>query len=119
MGRKGAGGPQLDGTGQLERLREHEQSLAQRLDAAHAAAARIVEEARTEAEATRQGAEVAAAREADAIRRAVHAEAEARVRRVLDDARALEETLEAVDQGRVEELAEAVFRRLLGAEAAR
>ena len=107
------------GSGQLERLREHEQALAELLADAREEADRVVEEERARAESARRRLDEEIDVEAARIRKRARLEAEEAHRDLLAEARARVQHLEEVPEERIAELADGVFRRLFSGEEGR
>jgi vacuolar-type H+-ATPase subunit H len=113
MGRTREGGNESAVTGQLDRLREHERTLAEQLQRARSEAERIVQDEQDRARAARERLEAEIREEEEKLRRVIRADADDEVRNVLAEARARARRMEDVPEPRVRELAESVFRRLL------
>lgn len=113
MGRTQKGDTGSTATGQLDRLRERERTLAEQLLKARSEAERIVQDEQDRARAARARLDAEIREEEEKLRRVIRTEAAEEARNMVADARARARRMEDVAEAQVEELAESVFRRLL------
>lgn len=119
MGRTGDESDRAAGERQLDRLRQHEQSLAAQLKEAQAEATRLLDEEQSRVDAARSELADEIRSETGRIRNRMRAAAQEESRNILAEAREEAERLAGVSDGRISQLADGVFQRLFAGAADR